>query len=103
VFCIEQAHLLNLDLIEHHLEAGSVIYTQDVLQENVLSHIKHAKEESPELDKLKAKFQDRLAILFVYEPNGYTGCSLCSSWSTRPSRSSSSSQGRTLPQNQHYQ
>jgi len=58
VFCIEQAHLLNLDLIEHHLEPGSVMYTQDVLQANVLSHIKHAKIGSPELDKLKAKLQD---------------------------------------------
>jgi hypothetical protein len=65
VFCIE----LNLDLIEHHLEPGSVMYTQDVLQENVLPHIKHAKEGSPELEKLKAKLQDRLAILLVYEPN----------------------------------
>ena len=71
VLGVGQAHLLHLNIIEHHFESGLMTHTKHVLQESVLSQVKHVQEGLLELNKLKAILQDRLAILLIDEPNGY--------------------------------
>ncbi len=61
---VGQAHLLHLNLIEHHFESGLMTHTKDVLQESVLSQVKQVQEY---YEAIMPKFLD-----FMYSHNyGY--------------------------------